>query len=81
VFFDSGAVDSPSSPDASRDEAWSCPCADVFLVEDGKVVVRFLLPALEPADEGEDMIASVFVSVGFRVRVCRGIWLVDLIAI
>ena len=35
----------------------------MFLVEDGNVVVRFLLPALEPAEEGEDIIDDIYVLV------------------
>ena len=46
---DSGAV--VSSPDASRDVECSCSTAGVFLVEEGRVEVRFLLPA----EDGEDM--------------------------
>jgi len=52
---DSGAVDSPSSPDASRDDGCNWSIAGVVLF-DGNVFVLFRLPAFEPAKEGEDMV-------------------------
>lgn len=53
---DSGAVDSPSA-DASRDDGWSWSRAAV-LIEDGSVEVRFRFPALEPADDGDDIVLA-----------------------
>lgn len=56
MLLDSGAVDSPSSADASRDEACNCSIAEVFLVDEARVAVRFRFPAPVPGDEGEDII-------------------------
>jgi len=53
---DSGAVDSPSSPEASRDEGCNKSIVD-DLFADGIVAVLFRFPTLEPADEGEDMVS------------------------
>jgi hypothetical protein len=47
-LVDSGAVVSPSSPDASLDDG----CKSIAK---GFVEVRFLLPVLEPADDGDDI--------------------------
>jgi hypothetical protein len=55
-FPDSGAVDSPSSPDASLDEACNCSMPEDLLVDEGRVAVRFRFPEAEPADEGEDIL-------------------------
>ena len=52
---DSGAVDSPSSPDASRDEACNCSSVEGLTVDEGRVV-RFRFPEPEPGDEGEDIV-------------------------
>jgi hypothetical protein len=54
--MDSGAVDSPSSPEASREEGCSKSIVDDLFV-DGKVAVLFRFPTLEPAEEGEDMVS------------------------
>jgi hypothetical protein len=51
----SGAVDSPSSPEASRDEGCSWSMVGI-LVEDGRVEVRFRFPPLEPVDDGDDIV-------------------------
>lgn len=51
----SGAVDSPSSPEASRDDA----CIAGGLVEFVSVEVRFRFPALDPPDEGDDMFVII----------------------
>lgn len=51
LTVDSGAVDSPSSPDASRDDA--CCRGSIERFFEGMVLVLFRLP--EPADDGEDM--------------------------
>lgn len=50
----SGAVDSPSSPDASLDEACKLSITIEFFV---KVLVLFRLA--EPADDGEDILPKV----------------------
>jgi hypothetical protein len=56
------AVDSVSSPEASRDDGCNCSLlTDAFIVED-TVVLRFLLAAEEPADDGEDMMQIAFLS-------------------
>ena len=53
---DSGAVDSPSSPEASREEGCNKSIVDDLFV-DGIVAVLFRFPTLEPAEEGEDMVS------------------------
>ena len=54
---DSGAVDSPSSPEASRDEGCNKSIVD-DLFADGIVAVLFRFPTPEPAEEGEDIVSS-----------------------
>jgi hypothetical protein len=54
---DSGAVDSPSSPDASRDDACNCSRAEGLVVDEGRVPVRFRFPEPEPAEDGDDIVA------------------------
>jgi len=54
-LLDSGAVDSPSSPDASREDGCIRSTAEGFFIAAESVVVLFLLPALELADDGEDI--------------------------
>ena len=51
AFAERDSSTEDSSPDASREMEWSCSIAGVFLVEEGKVEVRFLLPA----EDGEDI--------------------------
>jgi len=53
---DSGAVDSPSSPEASREEGCNKSIVDDLFV-DGIVAVLFRFPTLEPAEEGDDMVS------------------------
>jgi hypothetical protein len=53
--LDSGAVDSPSSPEASLDDGCNWSIADGFF-DVGMVAVLFRFPTLEPAEEGEDMV-------------------------
>lgn len=53
---DSGAVDSPSSPEASREDGCNRSIVD-DLFADGIVAVLFRFPTLEPADEGEDIVS------------------------
>lgn len=58
MFFFLGVIDSVSSPEASREDG-CCNCS--VLVEglmDDESVVRFLFPAAEPADDGEDITAT-----------------------
>lgn len=52
----SGAVDSPSSPDASREDACSWSLLDGVFEDVVRAVFRFLLVAFEPADDGEDIV-------------------------
>lgn len=52
---DSGAVDSPSSPDASREEACNCSSVEGLAVDEGRVVL-FRFPEPEPRDDGEDIV-------------------------
>jgi hypothetical protein len=54
---DSGAVDSPSSPEASRDEGCNRSMVDDLFAE-VIVAVLFRFPTLEP-EEGEDIVSFV----------------------
>lgn len=64
----SGAVDSPSSPEASRDDACSWSLLSGFFNEEVSVVLRFRLATLEPAEDGEDIKSYVRVALREWIR-------------